>query len=92
VLEAAESAGLLNGLAAPVEQEARSALGALPASIDTALLSILKGALERNVPAVLQWKPGPHVDLQVWESADNGVAQIGVLLTLPFGRDLGSSA
>jgi len=37
---------------------------------------------------VLQWKPGPHIVLQVWEAVEVGVGHIGVMLVTPFARDL----
>ena len=88
VLDAAQRAGLFEGLNGPGNMEARSALAALPGSVDAALLAVLKGALERTLPVVLQWKPGPYIELQIWEAVEDDVGHIGVMLITPFARDL----
>jgi hypothetical protein len=88
VLDAAQRAGLFEGLSGPGKKEARSALAALPASVDAALLAVLRGALERTLPVVLQWKPGSHIELQIWEAVEDDVGHIGVMLITPFARDL----
>jgi len=88
VLDAVERAGLLEDLGEAADAEARAALAALPPSVDTALLAVLKGALERRLPVVIQWKPGAFVDLQVWEAVDGKAGHVGVMLTTPYAGDM----
>jgi hypothetical protein len=86
--DAAERAGLLDEAGGFDGAEARAALDALPGSVSAALLAVLRDAVERDAPLVLQWKPGGAVELQVWEAMDGDVGQIGVLLISPYGREL----
>jgi hypothetical protein len=91
VLQAIKRAGLLKQLTPEAKTQANEGLSALPAAVDQALLAVLKSALEREMPLVLQWKPGSSVELQVWEAADGNVGHIGVLLITPYARDLANS-
>jgi hypothetical protein len=88
LLDAVERAGLLEGLGDAEKVEARAALTALPKTVDTALLAVLKGALRRRLPVVIQWKPGPNTELHVWEAVEGDVGHVGVTLTTPYARDL----
>ncbi len=88
LLEAAERAGLLEEFGDQDKAQARAALAALPITVDTALLAVLKGAVQRGLPVVIQWKPGANTELQVWESVEENVGQVGVLLITPYARDL----
>lgn len=72
-----------------IDAEALSAaVAGLPPSISATLRAALLSAAERDLPGVVQWKPGADVELQVWESVSDGVGQVGVLLITPRGRDL----
>jgi hypothetical protein len=63
-------------------------MDALPQSVGAAVLAALRSAVERDLPVVLQWKPGVASEAQVWEVVEDGVGQIGILIVTPFGRDL----
>jgi hypothetical protein len=52
------------------------------------VLAALRSAVERDLPVVLQWKPGVASEAQVWEVVEDGVGQIGILIVTPFGRNL----
>jgi hypothetical protein len=89
ILEAVDRAGLLEQLGEPARAEAHTALEALPATVDVALLAALKSALHRRLPVVIQWKPGTNVELQVWEATEGEVGHVGVLLITPYARVVG---
>jgi hypothetical protein len=88
VLDTVERAGLLEELESTAKAEARAALAALPITVDAAFLAVLKAALDRSLPVVIQWKPGTTVELQVWEAAEGQVGYVGVTLITPYARDL----
>lgn len=86
LVELAERIGLLDGAADA--GDAKAALSALPSSVAAAVLAVVRDAAERDVPVVLQWKPGVAAEVQVWEDVEDGVGQIGLLLVTPRGREL----
>jgi hypothetical protein len=88
VLDAVERAGLLEELGGAANAEARAALAALPITVDAALLAVLKAAVQRRLPVVIQWKPGHTVELQVWEAVEGRVGHVGVMLITPYARDM----
>jgi hypothetical protein len=92
VLQAVELAGLIDQLDKSRQPEARDALKALPGSVDAALLAVLKGALKRGLQVVIQWKPGPNTELQVWEAVDGNVGHVGVMLITPYARESAASS
>jgi hypothetical protein len=86
--DAAAAAGLVDG-ADDVDIEAvREALAGLPPAIAASLHATLLSAAERELPVVVQWRPGSEVELHVWEALDDGVGQVGVLLISPRGSEL----
>ena len=87
VLDAARTAGMLDHPGLDPDHAA-ALLGALPPAVDAALLATMRSAVDRGVGAVLQWKPGPSVELQVWEAVEDGAGHVGILLVSPPGRDL----
>lgn len=89
--EAAERAGMLDEEGVAVDHAAR-ALAALPPAVDAAALAVLRNAVDRGVGAVLQWKPGAAVELQVWEATDGDAGHVGLLLVTPMGRELAASS
>jgi hypothetical protein len=90
VLDAVERAGLLEDLGEPAIVDARAALEALPLALDTALLAVLRSALKRRLPVVIQWKPGTNVELQIWEAVEGEAGFVGVMLIAPYARELGA--
>ena len=91
VLDAARTAGMLNHDSVDADHSA-SLLGALPPAVDAALLATLRSAVDRGVGAVLQWKPGPSIELQVWEAVEGDVGHVGILLVSPPARDLAAGS
>ena len=87
VLEAARAAEMLDHDSVRSDH-AEALLGALPPAVDAALLATLRSAVGRGVGAVLQWKPGPSVELQVWEAVEGDVGHVGILLVTPPAREL----
>jgi hypothetical protein len=71
---------------------ARRAMDALPPSVGAAVLAALRSAVDRDLPVVIQWKPGVASEAQVWEVVEDGAGQIGVLIVTPYGRDLTSNS
>jgi len=92
IAEAVARAGLFDAPEIANADHARRALEALPASVGAAMLGALTSAVQRDLPVVLQWKPGIASEVQVWEAVEDGVGQVGILLVTPYGRDLAASS
>ncbi len=86
------SSGLTTNLSDDARSEVTSFLQALPESIRVALQSVLSSVLGRDVTTIIQWKHGPTVGLEVWETVEtlgsDTEVHVGVLLTTPFGEEL----
>jgi hypothetical protein len=83
LLEAVTRAGLLDQLEKSVIEDTRSFFAALPVSVDVAMRAVISGALERGLPVVIQWKPGPTAEVRAWETVEGNVGQVCILLITP---------
>src|SRR4030081_1013443 len=81
--EVLEKVGGFNAPGVTDGDHARRAMDALPQSVGAAVLAALRSAVDRDLPVVLQWKPGVASEAQVWEVVEDGVGQIGILIVTP---------
>ncbi|HUF32700.1 MAG TPA: hypothetical protein VMN58_05785 [Acidimicrobiales bacterium] len=85
---AAERAGLFDPGQRFDPALAREAVVALPPSLSAGLLATVISALERRLAVVVQWKQASGFELQLWESVDDEVGAVGVLVLSPRGQDM----
>jgi hypothetical protein len=81
--EAMTRAGLLDQLDKSVIEETRSFFAALPVSVDAAIRAVIGSAVERGLPVVIQWKPGPATEVRAWETVERNVGHVSILLITP---------
>lgn len=88
---AVDALDLLDAVDEQYHDEARLALEAVPAAVEQALLGAVVNAASRGIPVIIQWKPGSHVELQVWEAVADDLGHVGILLISPRAIDLAAS-